>query len=60
MHVYGFVKMVSVLKIADIAETEKEFHVSMELPGIDMKKVDISYTEGVQNPFPSSQVTVSD
>ena len=31
---------------ADIAETTKDYVVSMELPGIDMKKVDISYADG--------------
>ena len=32
---------------SDIAETEKDYHVTMELPGIDMKKLDISFSEGV-------------
>jgi HSP20 family protein len=32
---------------SDIAETEKEYHVTMELPGIDMKKLNISFSEGV-------------
>jgi len=31
----------------DIAETEKAYVVSMELPGIDMKKTDISFDNGV-------------
>jgi len=32
---------------ADIAETEKSYVVSMEIPGIDMKKTDISYHDGL-------------
>jgi HSP20 family protein len=32
---------------SDIAETETEYHVTMELPGIDMNKLDISYSDGV-------------
>lgn len=32
---------------SDIAETDKEYHVTMELPGIDMKKLDISFSEGI-------------
>lgn len=32
---------------ADIAETDESYVVSMELPGIDMKKTDISYNDGV-------------
>jgi HSP20 family protein len=32
---------------SDIAETDKEYHLTMELPGIDMKKLDISFSEGV-------------
>ena len=32
---------------SDIAETETDYHVTMELPGIDMKKLDISFSEGV-------------
>ena len=32
---------------SDIAETEKEYVVSAELPGIDMKGMDISYSSGV-------------
>jgi len=32
---------------SDIAETETVYHVTMELPGIDMKKLDISFSEGV-------------
>lgn len=32
---------------SDIAETEKLYVVSMELPGIDMKKTDISYNDGM-------------
>ena len=31
----------------DIAETDKEYVVTMEVPGLDMKKTDISYREGV-------------
>jgi HSP20 family protein len=31
---------------SDIAETDTEYHVTMELPGIDMKKLDISFSEG--------------
>ena len=31
----------------DIAETDKSFVVSMELPGIDMSKTDISYSDGI-------------
>jgi HSP20 family protein len=30
----------------DIAENEKSYVVTMELPGIDMKKTDISYNNG--------------
>ena len=32
---------------SDIAETEKAYAVSMELPGIDMEKTDISFSDGV-------------
>jgi HSP20 family protein len=32
---------------SDIAETEKLYVVTMELPGIDMKKTDISYNDGM-------------
>ena len=32
---------------SDIAETEKSYIVSMELPGIDLMKNEISYHEGV-------------
>ncbi len=32
---------------SDIAETVKEFVVTTELPGIDMKSVDISYAHGL-------------
>lgn len=31
---------------SDVAETEKTYVVTMELPGIDMKKLDITYHEG--------------
>lgn len=33
----------------DIAEKEKEYVVTAELPGMDMKDVDITYTEGILN-----------
>jgi HSP20 family protein len=32
---------------SDIAETPKEYHVSMEVPGIDMNKTEITYLNGV-------------
>jgi HSP20 family protein len=32
---------------SDIAETDTEYHVTMELPGIDMKKLNTSFSEGV-------------
>ena len=32
---------------SDIAETNTGYHVTMELPGIDMKKLDITFSEGV-------------
>jgi HSP20 family protein len=32
---------------SDIAETDREYHLTMELPGIDMKNLDISFSEGV-------------
>jgi len=32
---------------SDIAETDTGYLVTMELPGIDMKKIDISFSEGV-------------
>jgi HSP20 family protein len=32
---------------SDIAETDTEYHVTMELPGIDMKKLDISFSKGI-------------
>lgn len=35
------------LAASDIAETETQYHVTMELPGIDMKKLDISFSEGI-------------
>ena len=31
---------------SDVAETDKAYVVTMELPGIDMKKVDITYDNG--------------
>jgi HSP20 family protein len=32
---------------AEIIENDKQYTVTMELPGIDMKKLDISYAEGI-------------
>lgn len=32
---------------SDIAETDKTYVLTMELPGIDMKKTDISYSDGI-------------
>jgi len=32
---------------SDIAETDTEYHVTMEIPGIDMKELSISFSEGV-------------
>jgi HSP20 family protein len=32
---------------SNMAETDTEYHVTMELPGIDMKKLDISFSEGI-------------
>jgi HSP20 family protein len=32
---------------SDIAETSKEYVVTMELPGIDMKKTDITFSDGI-------------
>jgi len=32
---------------SDIAETEHVYQVTMEMPGIDMKKTDISYNDGI-------------
>lgn len=32
--------------LSNIAETDKHYLVTMEVPGIDMKKTDISYKEG--------------
>lgn len=32
---------------SDIAETDTEYHVTMEMPGIDMKELNISFSEGV-------------
>jgi HSP20 family protein len=34
---------------ADIAENGKEYLVSLEVPGIDMKTLDLSYSNGVLN-----------
>lgn len=31
---------------SDVAETDKAYVVTMELPGIDMKKLDVTYEEG--------------
>jgi len=31
---------------SDIAETEKHYIVTMELPGIDMKKLDVTFDDG--------------
>ncbi len=31
---------------SDVAETEKHYLVTMELPGIDMKKLDITFDDG--------------
>lgn len=35
------------IPVSDITETDTEYHVTMEIPGIDMKKLDITYSEGV-------------
>ena len=35
------------IPVSDIIETEKEFVLTVELPGIDMKGVDISYSDGL-------------
>ena len=32
---------------SDIAETDTEYHVTMELPGINMKELAISFSEGI-------------
>jgi len=32
---------------ADISETDSHYFVSMELPGIDMKEMDIAYADGL-------------
>ncbi|MBW1679919.1 MAG: Hsp20/alpha crystallin family protein [Deltaproteobacteria bacterium] len=32
---------------ADIAETDKDYLLSVELPGVDLKGLDITYSEGV-------------
>jgi HSP20 family protein len=32
---------------SDMAETDTQYHVTMELPGMDMKKLDISFSEGI-------------
>lgn len=32
---------------SDIAETEKEYLITMEIPGVDMTKTDISYMDGL-------------
>lgn len=32
---------------SDISETEKEFILTVELPGIDMKGIDVSYSDGL-------------
>jgi HSP20 family protein len=32
---------------SDIAETSKEYIVSMEAPGIDMNKTEVTYTKGI-------------
>jgi len=32
---------------SDIAETPKEYHVSMEAPGIDMNKTEITFSKGI-------------
>ena len=32
---------------SDIAETDKEYLITMEIPGVDMTKSDISYMEGL-------------
>jgi HSP20 family protein len=32
---------------SDIMENEKEYHLSMEVPGIDMNKTEITYSKGV-------------
>jgi len=43
----SYVECESWMPASDVAETDNAFVVTMELPGIDMKKTDISYTEGV-------------
>lgn len=35
------------LPASDIAETEDAYLVTMEMPGIDMEKTDISYNDGI-------------
>ena len=32
---------------SDIGETDSDYHVTMELPGINMKELNISFSEGV-------------
>jgi HSP20 family protein len=32
---------------SDIAETPKEYILTMELPGIDMKKIDVTFNDGI-------------
>ncbi len=32
---------------SDIAETPKDYHVSVEAPGIDMNKTEITFTKGI-------------
>jgi len=34
---------------SDIAETDKAYTVTMEVPGIDMEKTDISFNDGILN-----------
>ena len=42
-----FVECEDWVPAADIAETDQAYRVTMELPGIDMKKVDISHGDGI-------------
>jgi HSP20 family protein len=42
-----FVECEDWMPSSDITETEKSYVVTMELPGIDMKKTDVSYNDGI-------------
>jgi HSP20 family protein len=47
MNAYPYAETEGWVPPADISETDKSYIVTMEIPGIDMKKLDIYYSDGL-------------